>query len=274
MSDLDFHSGRFPKLIEGNYEQWRILMESTLIAGDLWEVVGPEALTLAPRGPKAVRAQEKKMEQARAKIVLNIDLGQLSFISGLENPRDIWLALEGVHRSASVNSVLSLRRRFLRMTMRNSESIMTWISRVRASAGELSHTPCPVSDIDIILVITDGLPPSFATVVSALDNLPIPELNIPNVVNRIYGRAAQIAREAEKASEAGGISALAVRGSGGGQEVTCFRCGGRGHLSKVCPSTPGSTSQAHARSADDGSWGEGETQGLSMMAGGGDVYSF
>ena len=274
MSDLDYNSSRFPKLIEGNYEQWRILMESTLIAGDLWEVVGPEALELVPKGVKAVKAQAKKMEQARAKIVLNIDLGQLSFISGLENPRDIWLALEGVHRSASVNSVLSLRRRFLRMTMRESESIMTWISRVRTAAGELSHTPCPVSDIDIILVITDGLPPTFATVVSALDNLPLTELTIPNVVNRIYGRAAQIARESEKVSEAEHTSALAARGSGGGQEVTCFRCGGRGHLSKVCPSTPGSTSQTHARSADDGSWGEGETQVFSAVAGGGDFYSF
>lgn len=240
-------------------------MEATLIAADMWEVVGPEAVELVPRGPKAVKAHSKKMEQARAKIVLNIDQGQLAFIIGLENPRDIWLALEEVHRSASVNSILSLRRRFFRMTMRETESIMTWVSRVRAAAHELASTPCPVPDIDIILVITDGLPPTFATVVSALDNLPLPELIVSNVIIRINGRAAQLEREAAKNSEHDTTALIACAN----RDVTCYRCGGRGHMSKVCPSPSGSSSdsQTHARIADG-------FDGNSGVAGLGDTYAF
>jgi hypothetical protein len=61
---------RFPKLIEGSYEHWRCLMEATLIAADLWEVIGPEDPERVNTGAKGAREKMKKMQQARAKIVL------------------------------------------------------------------------------------------------------------------------------------------------------------------------------------------------------------
>ncbi|TFY79129.1 hypothetical protein EWM64_g4882 [Hericium alpestre] len=55
------------KLKEGNYVQWRTIMEALLIAADLWEVVGPEVSGLVPRGVKAVQVREKK-EAANAEL--------------------------------------------------------------------------------------------------------------------------------------------------------------------------------------------------------------
>lgn len=212
-------------------------MEAMLIAADVWEVVGPVNPNIGYKGAKGVKEKERKMQQARGKIVLELDLSQLAFIAGLEDPREIWNTLEVIHRSASVNSVLALRRRFFRLTKDESESTMLWISRVRARAFELSHTPCPVSDIDTILVITDGLPPGYSTVVSALDALPFQEITMPTVIGRIMGHEAHINRMAEKRDEEHfAAAAMATKKKGKGKEVVCYKCGGKGHIISDCPS--------------------------------------
>ncbi|TFK80235.1 hypothetical protein K466DRAFT_445318, partial [Polyporus arcularius HHB13444] len=100
-------------------------------------------------------------------------------------------ALEQVHRSSSVNSALSLRRSFLRMVKKEDESAIGWIGRVRARALELSHTPCPATTVDVILVITEGLPPQYAPVLTQLESLPFDSLTISAVTTRITGFEAQ-----------------------------------------------------------------------------------
>jgi hypothetical protein len=238
-----------PKLLEGNYEQWRCFMEATLIASDLWDVTSPLDPKSPPKNAKEAQIRKRKEQQARAKIVLALDPSQLPFISGLEDPRKIWEALESIHRSMSVNSVLSLRRQFFRLTKTDSETTMLWISRVRNQALELKDTPAPISDLDVILVITNGLPPAFETVISALDALPFSELNIPTVIQRIMGHEAHINRFKDidsadtpsiSSSEAPAAQANLRRRKRGvtWQNVICYNCGGRGHVKSDCPSEP------------------------------------
>ena len=76
------------------------------------------------------------------------------------------------------------------MTKFESESTMSWISCVHGWAFKLSHTPCPVTDINIIFVITDGLPNKYKTVVSALDGLPFLEITMTNVITHVMGHEA------------------------------------------------------------------------------------
>ncbi|RDX45144.1 hypothetical protein OH76DRAFT_1297383, partial [Lentinus brumalis] len=99
--------------------------------------------------------------------------------------------LEQVHRSSSVNSALSLRRSFLRMVKTEGESAISWIGRVRSRALELSHTPCPATVVDTILVITEGLPLQYAPVLTQLESLPFDSLTIKDVTTRITGFEAQ-----------------------------------------------------------------------------------
>lgn len=95
---------------------------------------------------------------------------QIPFIVGLEDPREIWNTLESAHRSAAVNSVLLHCRCFFRLTKSESESTLAWIGCVRAASVELSNTPAPVTDLNIILVITDG--PLMSTSQSSLLSMP------------------------------------------------------------------------------------------------------
>ena len=50
MSDAEFKLV-IPKLREGLYEEWSTMTEASLIAQDLWCVVGPEEPELVAKGP-------------------------------------------------------------------------------------------------------------------------------------------------------------------------------------------------------------------------------
>src|SRR5258705_1251477 len=91
----------------------------------------------------------------------SVDPSQLGFIGCLEDPSEAWHTLEMIHRSSSVNSVLSLHHHFFTMKKLPSESILTWIRHVHICALELSLTTAPVTDLGIILIISEGLPPEY-----------------------------------------------------------------------------------------------------------------
>jgi len=182
------------------------------------------------------------------KILLSVDPSQLGFIGRLEDPSEAWQTLETIHRSSSVNSVLSLHRHFFTMKKLPPESILTWIGRVHTCALELSLTTAPVTDLDIILIISEGLPPEYAPTVTTFDNLPISELTLDLVRTRLMSMEAQMKRTTQR--EDGAFSDLAMvaanssaqsrgRGRHVGQvrkDLTCYTCGGRGHIAAVCPS--------------------------------------
>ncbi len=252
------------QLIEGNYEVWHIQMTAVLVALDLWDVVRPASEVPSenmPKGPKEVQALQKKREMARSKIVLAIDPSQVPFVMGMESPREMWEALEQVHRSLSVNSDLSLRRSFLRIVKKEDKFVIGWIGRVRARALELSHTPCPATTVDVILVITEGLPPQYAPVLTQLESLPFDSLTISAVTTRITGFEAQLSRSQSKVSDFPDFTAAYVARS----DVTCHQCGGVGHYIRECP-TPKSHSKPKKTRGAEGDGGEVEGRLSTRMA--------
>lgn len=255
---------RITVLVEGNYEVWRIQMTAVLVAADLWDVVRPAGEVITeemPKGPKAVQALQKKRELARSKITLAVDASQLPFVMGMENPREMWAALEVTHRSSSVNSALSLRRSFLRMVKSEDESAISWIGRVRARALELSHTPCPATVIDIILVITEGLPVQYAPVLTQLESLPFESLTVTAVTTRIMGFEAQVNRAQAKFTDLSDINAYVARA-----DVICHQCNGFGHYRNECPTPKTIAKPKNVRGAprppsrDDGDGSEGRME--------------
>jgi len=258
MSDYTHNDHRGILLAEDNYEVWRIQAQAILVAADLWDVVRPASEVLdLPKGAKGAKELQRKKDQARSRLVLSVSQSQLPFIMGSEDPRENWEALQEVHRSTSVNSALSLRRSFLRMSKLESETILTWIGRVRARALELSHSPCPAKDIDVILVMTEGLPIEYRSVVSQLDNIPIDQLTIGLVTSRIIGFESQLDRELAKSTEVvklednSSMTAYVARG-----DVICRRCAGHGHYERECPTSKshpkaGPVMQAHLAQAEE-----------------------
>ncbi|KAH9830354.1 uncharacterized protein C8Q71DRAFT_717129 [Rhodofomes roseus] len=124
---------------------------------------------------------------------------------------------------------------------------MQWISRVQKAAMELHHTPVPVATVDIVLVISDGLPNTYDPVITALDGLDYSQLTLPLVISRVIGHESKLARSKEKeretlespGSDPSSYALVARHGNkkaGTSPSIICYNCGGRGHIKVDCPS--------------------------------------
>lgn len=276
-----------PLLKEGNYTEWRARVKAYLVLADLWEVVGPVEDEKPAKSGKETNTKRKKRELAYAKILETLSSSQMSYVLDSEDPREAWGALEEIHRSTSVNSILALRCRFFRMTKLDDESIIAWISRVRGAALEMKDSPYPVSEIDIVMVCTDGLDPEkYGDIVAALDTLPATQVRMADVTTRLLGKEAMLNRRGEKMEDAAIFANYAAdrrggKGSGAVSQdgLVCFNCGGCGHYADKCPSPPSLSShrmpqrnsagrpgmhQAHV-AFEDGTSGSGERAAVARV---------
>ena len=143
------------------------------------------------------------------------------------------------------------------MHKRQDKLIILWIARVRKAAFELDPTPAPISELDQILVITDGLPDEYAPVVSKLDDVLFMQLNLRDVITQITGREAQLQRDSDKLAELSTeATALYARTrmpkNTANPDAKCYNCGGLGHHAAICLSPPRSE-KAHIAAMDEDS---------------------
>src|SRR5260370_11476561 len=95
------------KLNNKNYEIWKILMEAILVCKQLHNV----ALGWTPRPaglPNAMRAWDRKNQEARAELQLAIEWDQLVHMTA-EDASEIWAELEHVHRSTGFTTRIGLK---------------------------------------------------------------------------------------------------------------------------------------------------------------------
>ncbi|KAJ7875894.1 hypothetical protein B0H14DRAFT_2308911, partial [Mycena olivaceomarginata] len=71
-------------------------------------------------------------------------------------------------------SLLAMRRRFFAMEKRADQSCLSWIADVRHSAYLLMQAGYALTDVDKVLALTQGLPPSYSTFLVTLDTLESP----------------------------------------------------------------------------------------------------
>ncbi|OJA19110.1 hypothetical protein AZE42_09229, partial [Rhizopogon vesiculosus] len=151
----------FPKLKEDNYYEWRMLMEAILVRKGLIEYVnGMKKMPPGSPNTKAVLAFSRKQAEARAEIVLQVETSQLSHVRD-PDPAVIWYNLETVHRARGFATRLMLRRKFHMLKKADDVSMQAWIAQVRRVAFQLQEIDVDISDEDLILVLTLGLPSSY-----------------------------------------------------------------------------------------------------------------
>ncbi|THH04488.1 hypothetical protein EW146_g10164 [Bondarzewia mesenterica] len=93
-------SPRFPKLNDGNYLEWAMMMEAELVRKGLWAVMDilvdtegkDEASWKAELQMKMVKRTAQKMAEAHAEMILRVEEGQLSHMRS-RDPMKIWGSL-------------------------------------------------------------------------------------------------------------------------------------------------------------------------------------
>ena len=181
----------FEKLGEENYSVWKVYMEALLVQKQLMEVVdGSKVMLPGSLNSKAVLAFKRSQSEARAEIILCLEPSQLPHAWN-SDPKVIWDELDAVHRSRGFATRLALRRKFLFLTKKLDQSMQSWIANVRDAAHRLQDADAEASDEDIILVLTQGLPPEFDNFVVSLDATAASLHTLDYVITRLLNEEAR-----------------------------------------------------------------------------------
>ena len=240
---------KFDNLNDGNYIEWKIYMEALLVRKNLLEVVdGTERHPGGNEGTKKVKDFYRKQAEARAEITLHVSPSQLVYCRDTD-PYQIWTTLANAHQARGRSTVLALRRCFHRLHLEKTETMTAYIARVRYAAFLLEEAKVKVSNDDVILAITAGLPHSYDHFLVSLDTLTDSEYTLNAVITRLnneYQRqhmylSTPTPRTFASSTplpspENANSEALTVTPMPRLAHITCFTCGNKGHYQANCPS--------------------------------------
>ena len=222
----------FALLDETNYHEWAFFMEAVLIRKDLFGVVdGSVTQPLGSTSFKPVKAFLHRQKLARAEIILRISPSQLPHVRD-PDPKVIWDNLRALHQSRGFASRLSLRRHFITMKKGDTQSIQSWVADVRRVAFQLSEIDVTVPDEDIVLILTAGLPSSYESFIISLDAVSPDSLTLHFVVSRLLNEEAH---QGIPTINPPSVAMAATRVKTPFEQITCFKCGEKGHYKSHCP---------------------------------------
>ena len=111
-----------------------------------------------------------------------------------------------------------------------------WTSSVKNATFHLENASVSLIDEDVILVLTEGLPETYSSLIIALGSIPPNDLTLANVITRLLNEEIQQdpVTSTKLEQEPCVNSALQVATAPKGrkrcvEDITCFNCEGKGH---------------------------------------------
>jgi hypothetical protein len=215
-----------------------------------------------------MKAYVCKQKLVKAKIILHLDKSQPPH-ARLDTAKEIWDNLKCIHLTRGFGTLLAMRRRFFSM-VKGDKTMEAWIASVCDAAHRLEAADFEVKDIDLIVALTQGLPEEYFPLIVSLYATPIDQLNVNSVITRLLNEeqrqtsnqehAGQIAIAAHVKSQkpvwSNSGKSKSKSGSVAGDDrsphsIHCYNCGGRGHMSRDCPSPKQEGDQANFVHNDD-----------------------
>jgi hypothetical protein len=139
-----------------HYPDWAMQMEALLEEKELWDIVtGTKPVPTTSPNSKAMKAYIRKGKVAKVKIILHLDKSQLPH-AHLDTAKEIWDNLARIHRAHGFGTLLAMHQKFFYMD--EEKSMEAWIASVRDIAHCLEAADFEVTDIDLIVALTQGLP--------------------------------------------------------------------------------------------------------------------
>ena len=162
-----------PCLNDTNYTSWSSHMCALLICLSYWGLVSGTDSTL----PAADKADTKKTKlftdcqlKACAELILYVEDSQLPHMSG-DDPKVIWDKLAHVHCTHGLSTQLVAVCKFSHMEKGTSQSMSSWISKIKAQAQFMKEINITLPDLVVIVILTSSLPPEYESAVVMLDLL-------------------------------------------------------------------------------------------------------
>ena len=261
----------FDKLDETNYNDWKIQMEALLEEKGLFGIVsGQDIMPTTGLNSKGVKNFLEKQLLACSKIILAIHPSQLPHVRNKENSSVIWKNLSWIHCARGLGVLLTLCTDFLKMSMPSRSTITSYVASIHHAAYRLKECyqaeddsiqvsdsstttkPPIISDLNMISVLLNGLPPAYQSVIVNITGTSRASLTFKDVVTRLMneeGRlrnviSTQAFNPPNEAYVATSSSVPQWKGNSSKftaskdkSKIICHKCGGFGHICPQCPTS-------------------------------------
>ncbi|KLO17341.1 hypothetical protein SCHPADRAFT_791979, partial [Schizopora paradoxa] len=111
--------------------------------------------------------------------------------------------------------------------------VPSWVGQAKALAHRMRRSGIHVTDHDIILAITQGLPSSYQALVVSFDTVPDEVLTLKYVVTRLLNDSYRQQDNIASPSDSEDVEETALL-AGNHEHITCFFCDEKGHIKADC----------------------------------------
>jgi hypothetical protein len=267
-------NGRVPLLTTSNYKPWSVAIRHILDSVSCWEIVnGTEQAPPIPgnNGSAAVREKhidyKKRKSTACSLLYSSCSIDLQGHINDIWEPTIVWETLSGQADESKQRGGPILLRRQLQLEKYSGEGpVSAYVSRILSYRDRLAHTPQKLSKDEVIAYILIGLPESWSTISTIIENQPLEAQTLDSVINTLNTHERKLATQATQAVQpTKQLNALVARHQKrkktrqyGGRankpyqyrdqdrdqdqdsdqddedEIECWYCLKRGHLEKDC----------------------------------------
>ena len=222
-----------PKLNETNYPEWSMFMHALLVRRGVADVATGRTPQPAGINTPAVRNWIKKADKALTEIILNVKPSQLPHCRK-ETAVEVWENLKNIYQSHGFGTCIAFHCCFFYICMSEKQLMASWISNVCHATFLLTEVGAKVDNEDTMLVLTNGLPPSYETLIVNLNTTPESTLTLDYVIQSLLNEKSHQLT----ASSPGDATALLTYHKAHGktpiEKITCFLCGKKGHYKSNC----------------------------------------
>jgi hypothetical protein len=166
---MDAENLKLEKLTWSNYHLWKLKLEAVLEAKDIANYI---------ENLPADEAQVKNDKKARAILRLSISDDVLPTIADCKTTKETWDSLAAHFNNTSGANQYFLLRRFYAIRKSKSESMASYITRVKIAVQELRGIGAKLEEAGIIAVVLGGLPKEYQNLVSNLESIKDVEISI------------------------------------------------------------------------------------------------
>ena len=236
MSEQRDPSHKTPKLDNDNYYAWSYRMEMRLRKLGVWNIVnGTESRSVGLDNHKVVKAWQTRVDLALSEIIGEVSDSQLVHTRVSRNPTDIWERLQATHVSQGLGSIIAIWQRLFTLKKANDTSIQAHASVIRELADRLTGLGDGLSETLLVSVLMLSLPESYSSLIISLDT----HNNRTNFDFVVQCCMNEEARQTTAHNATGGhnkaFHADATRPKRDKADITCYKCGRKGHYRNECP---------------------------------------
>lgn len=224
------------KLNNENYFTWKFKMELLLIKDEVWHVISGTPMTLSSdrSNQAAVDVWKKSDDKARAMIGLLVEDNQLSHIRSKTTAKQMWETLKEYHEKSTLSNKVILMRQICGAKMEEGGDMEEHIDQLTGLFQKLvALGETELSDNWTVAMILSSLPPSYNTLVTALETRPEADLTLSLVQSKLIGEHRQRKANGSIDNQSNNDSAMRVSEK---ETKLCFFCKRSGHLKRSCSS--------------------------------------